>query len=126
MYSCCCLLNFRDFCTDVSVCVPSWSLSGSEQFALRYADGPQLYITEQVSSCLIFSHFGLKNNKSKVKTSSIIFQSRGDIKNGTILRLAISPVSWFSIFHFFLRKSVCYGFKTQHSSHVSDNIEFWI
>uniref|UniRef100_A0A8C7JWC2 Engulfment and cell motility 2 n=1 Tax=Oncorhynchus kisutch TaxID=8019 RepID=A0A8C7JWC2_ONCKI len=25
------------------------SLSGSEQFALRYADGPQLYITEQVS-----------------------------------------------------------------------------
>uniref|UniRef100_A0A669E3I5 Engulfment and cell motility 2 n=1 Tax=Oreochromis niloticus TaxID=8128 RepID=A0A669E3I5_ORENI len=43
-----------------------WSLSGSEQFALRYADGPQLYITEQ---------------------------SRGDIKNGTILRLAISPVS---------------------------------
>uniref|UniRef100_A0A8C7XQW0 Engulfment and cell motility 2 n=1 Tax=Oryzias sinensis TaxID=183150 RepID=A0A8C7XQW0_9TELE len=46
-----------------------WSLSGAEQFALRYADGPQLYITEQ---------------------------SRGDIKNGTILRLAISPVSWFS------------------------------
>uniref|UniRef100_A0A7N5ZW84 ELMO domain-containing protein n=1 Tax=Anabas testudineus TaxID=64144 RepID=A0A7N5ZW84_ANATE len=41
-----------------------WSLSGSEQFALRYADGPQLYITEQ---------------------------SRGEIKNGTILRLAISP-----------------------------------
>uniref|UniRef100_A0A8C9TNF5 Engulfment and cell motility 2 n=1 Tax=Scleropages formosus TaxID=113540 RepID=A0A8C9TNF5_SCLFO len=37
-----------------------WSLSGSEQFALRYADGPQLYITEQ---------------------------SRGEIKNGTILRL---------------------------------------
>uniref|UniRef100_A0A3B3T866 Engulfment and cell motility 2 n=1 Tax=Paramormyrops kingsleyae TaxID=1676925 RepID=A0A3B3T866_9TELE len=33
-------------------------------FALRYADGPQLYITEQ---------------------------SRGEIKNGTILRLAISP-----------------------------------
>uniref|UniRef100_A0A8C7XKB8 Engulfment and cell motility 2 n=1 Tax=Oryzias sinensis TaxID=183150 RepID=A0A8C7XKB8_9TELE len=25
----------------------SWSLSGAEQFALRYADGPQLYITEQ-------------------------------------------------------------------------------
>uniref|UniRef100_A0A8C1RUS8 Engulfment and cell motility 2 n=1 Tax=Cyprinus carpio TaxID=7962 RepID=A0A8C1RUS8_CYPCA len=42
-----------------------WSLSGSEQFALRYADGPQLYITEQ---------------------------SRGEIKNGTILRLAISPM----------------------------------
>ncbi|KPP72089.1 Engulfment and cell motility protein 2-like [Scleropages formosus] len=42
-----------------------WSLSGSEQFALRYADGPQLYITEQ---------------------------SRGEIKNGTILRLAISPL----------------------------------
>uniref|UniRef100_A0AAY4ELJ4 ELMO domain-containing protein n=1 Tax=Denticeps clupeoides TaxID=299321 RepID=A0AAY4ELJ4_9TELE len=41
-----------------------WSLSGSEQFALRYADGPQLYITEQ---------------------------TRGEIKNGTILRLAISP-----------------------------------
>nr|XP_023701200.1 engulfment and cell motility protein 2-like isoform X4 [Paramormyrops kingsleyae] len=41
-----------------------WSLSSSEQFALRYADGPQLYITEQ---------------------------SRGEIKNGTILRLAISP-----------------------------------
>ncbi|KAM9523246.1 engulfment and cell motility protein 2 isoform 2-T2 [Salvelinus alpinus] len=40
-----------------------WSLSGSEQFALRYADGPQLYITEQ---------------------------SRSEIKNGTILRLAIS------------------------------------
>ncbi|TKS71475.1 Engulfment and cell motility protein 2 [Collichthys lucidus] len=44
--------------------VTGWSLSGSEQFALRYADGPQLYITEQ---------------------------SRGEIKNGTILRLAISP-----------------------------------
>ncbi|RXN31931.1 engulfment and cell motility 2 isoform X1 [Labeo rohita] len=42
-----------------------WSLSGSEQFALRYADGPQLYITEQ---------------------------SRCEIKNGTILRLAISPM----------------------------------
>uniref|UniRef100_A0A8C7XQL1 Engulfment and cell motility 2 n=1 Tax=Oryzias sinensis TaxID=183150 RepID=A0A8C7XQL1_9TELE len=28
------------------VCVSSWSLSGAEQFALRYADGPQLYITE--------------------------------------------------------------------------------
>ncbi|XP_057700934.1 engulfment and cell motility protein 2 isoform X6 [Corythoichthys intestinalis] len=41
-----------------------WSLSGSEQFALRYADGAQLYITEQ---------------------------SRCEIKNGTILRLAISP-----------------------------------
>uniref|UniRef100_A0A8C7XT69 Engulfment and cell motility 2 n=1 Tax=Oryzias sinensis TaxID=183150 RepID=A0A8C7XT69_9TELE len=27
----------------------SWSLSGAEQFALRYADGPQLYITEQVN-----------------------------------------------------------------------------
>uniref|UniRef100_A0A8C7XQX1 Engulfment and cell motility 2 n=1 Tax=Oryzias sinensis TaxID=183150 RepID=A0A8C7XQX1_9TELE len=39
-----------------------WSLSGAEQFALRYADGPQLYITEQ---------------------------SRGDIKNGTILRLTV-------------------------------------
>ncbi|KAG2461282.1 ELMO2 protein, partial [Polypterus senegalus] len=43
-----------------------WSLSGSDQFALRYADGPQLYITEQ---------------------------NRSEIKNGTILRLAISPVS---------------------------------
>ncbi|XP_056590791.1 engulfment and cell motility protein 2 isoform X3 [Triplophysa dalaica] len=42
-----------------------WSLSGSEQFALRNADGQQLYITEQ---------------------------SRGEIKNGTILRLAISPM----------------------------------
>ncbi|KTF90578.1 hypothetical protein cypCar_00045833, partial [Cyprinus carpio] len=42
-----------------------WSLSGSEQFALRYAEGPQLYITEQ---------------------------NRGDIKNGSILRLAISPM----------------------------------
>uniref|UniRef100_A0A6Q2YQD2 ELMO domain-containing protein n=1 Tax=Esox lucius TaxID=8010 RepID=A0A6Q2YQD2_ESOLU len=31
--------------------VHRWSLSGSEQFALRYADGPQLYITEQVSLC---------------------------------------------------------------------------
>ncbi|XP_028667526.2 engulfment and cell motility protein 2 isoform X1 [Erpetoichthys calabaricus] len=41
-----------------------WSLSGSDQFALRYADGPQLYITEQ---------------------------NRSEIKNGTILRLAISP-----------------------------------
>ncbi|XP_062842324.1 engulfment and cell motility protein 2 isoform X2 [Trichomycterus rosablanca] len=41
-----------------------WSLSGSEQFALRYADGAQLYITEQ---------------------------SRAEIKNGTILRLAIAP-----------------------------------
>ncbi|XP_052466444.1 engulfment and cell motility protein 2 isoform X4 [Carassius gibelio] len=42
-----------------------WSLSSSEQFGLRYADGPQLYITEQ---------------------------NRGDIKNGSILRLAISPM----------------------------------
>lgn len=31
-----------------SLCLLSWSLSGSEQFALRYADGSQLYITEQV------------------------------------------------------------------------------
>uniref|UniRef100_G3N5G4 ELMO domain-containing protein n=1 Tax=Gasterosteus aculeatus aculeatus TaxID=481459 RepID=G3N5G4_GASAC len=30
-----------------------WSLSGSEQFALRYADGPQLYITEQVSKLVM-------------------------------------------------------------------------
>ena len=33
----------------VCVYIHSWSLSGSEQFALRYADGPQLYITEQVN-----------------------------------------------------------------------------
>lgn len=39
-----------DTCT---LCVLSWSLSGSEQFALRYADGPQLYITEQVSSSVV-------------------------------------------------------------------------
>ncbi|XP_018419815.1 PREDICTED: engulfment and cell motility protein 2 isoform X1 [Nanorana parkeri] len=41
-----------------------WSLPNSEYYAFRYADGPQLYITEQ---------------------------TRGDIKNGTILRLAVSP-----------------------------------
>ncbi|XP_069099583.1 engulfment and cell motility protein 2 isoform X1 [Pleurodeles waltl] len=41
-----------------------WSLPNPEYYAFRYADGPQLYITEQ---------------------------TRGDIKNGTILRLAISP-----------------------------------
>nr|XP_014348276.1 PREDICTED: engulfment and cell motility protein 2 isoform X2 [Latimeria chalumnae] len=41
-----------------------WSLSNPEYYALRYADGPQLYITEQ---------------------------TRGEIKNGTILRLTISP-----------------------------------
>ncbi|KAM8946616.1 engulfment and cell motility protein 2 isoform 1-T1 [Pelodytes ibericus] len=41
-----------------------WSLSNPEYYAFRYADGPQLYITEQ---------------------------TRGDIKNGTILRLAVSP-----------------------------------
>uniref|UniRef100_A0A673Y5S0 Engulfment and cell motility 2 n=1 Tax=Salmo trutta TaxID=8032 RepID=A0A673Y5S0_SALTR len=35
-------------CVCVCVCVHSWSLSGSEQFALRYADGPQLYITDDV------------------------------------------------------------------------------
>uniref|UniRef100_A0A8C6NVA6 Engulfment and cell motility 2 n=1 Tax=Nothobranchius furzeri TaxID=105023 RepID=A0A8C6NVA6_NOTFU len=34
-----------------AVCVLSWSLSGSEQFALRYADGPQLYITEIFGLC---------------------------------------------------------------------------
>uniref|UniRef100_A0A668AYA8 Engulfment and cell motility 2 n=1 Tax=Myripristis murdjan TaxID=586833 RepID=A0A668AYA8_9TELE len=51
-------------CIKLVILLIYWSLSGSEQFALRYADGPQLYITEQ---------------------------SRGEIKNGTILRLAISP-----------------------------------
>lgn len=38
------------FIYNALLCVLSWSLSGSEQFALRYADGPQLYITEQVSA----------------------------------------------------------------------------
>lgn len=42
-----------DTCTP---CVLSWSLSGSEQFALRYADGPQLYITEQVSASVFVVH----------------------------------------------------------------------
>ncbi|XP_026543269.1 engulfment and cell motility protein 2 isoform X2 [Notechis scutatus] len=41
-----------------------WSLPNPECHTLRYADGAQLYITEQ---------------------------TRGDIKNGTILRLAVSP-----------------------------------
>ncbi|XP_062822877.1 engulfment and cell motility protein 2 isoform X1 [Anolis carolinensis] len=41
-----------------------WSLPNPEYYTLRYADGPQLYITEQ---------------------------TRGDIKNGTILQLAVSP-----------------------------------
>uniref|UniRef100_A0A3P8Z4T6 ELMO domain-containing protein n=1 Tax=Esox lucius TaxID=8010 RepID=A0A3P8Z4T6_ESOLU len=38
------------------VCVHRWSLSGSEQFALRYADGPQLYITEQVNQVKLNGH----------------------------------------------------------------------
>ncbi|XP_013915899.1 PREDICTED: engulfment and cell motility protein 2-like [Thamnophis sirtalis] len=42
-----------------------WSLPNPEYYTLRYADGAQLYITEQ---------------------------TRGDIKNGTILQLAVSPV----------------------------------
>ncbi|CAB1353923.1 unnamed protein product [Coregonus sp. 'balchen'] len=33
--------------SDIVKVAIDWSLSGSEQFALRYADGPQLYITEQ-------------------------------------------------------------------------------
>uniref|UniRef100_A0ACB8F7F7 Engulfment and cell motility protein 2 n=1 Tax=Sphaerodactylus townsendi TaxID=933632 RepID=A0ACB8F7F7_9SAUR len=41
-----------------------WSLPNPEFYTLRYADGPQLYITEQ---------------------------TRCDIKNGTILQLAVSP-----------------------------------
>ncbi|XP_044277224.1 engulfment and cell motility protein 2 isoform X3 [Varanus komodoensis] len=41
-----------------------WSLPNPEYYTLRYADGPQLYITEQ---------------------------TRGDIKNGAILQLAVSP-----------------------------------
>ncbi|KAM6457659.1 engulfment and cell motility protein 2 isoform 2-T2 [Liasis olivaceus] len=41
-----------------------WSLPNPEYYTLRYADGAQLYITEQ---------------------------TRGDIKNGTILQLAVSP-----------------------------------
>ncbi|NXK93343.1 ELMO2 protein, partial [Formicarius rufipectus] len=41
-----------------------WSLPNPEYYTLRYADGPQLYITEQ---------------------------TRCDIKNGTILQLAVSP-----------------------------------
>uniref|UniRef100_A0A4W5PL29 Engulfment and cell motility 2 n=1 Tax=Hucho hucho TaxID=62062 RepID=A0A4W5PL29_9TELE len=43
------LMEIDQVSVHVCVCVRSWSLSGSEQFALRYADGPQLYITEQVS-----------------------------------------------------------------------------
>ncbi|KAK7827832.1 hypothetical protein U0070_019656 [Myodes glareolus] len=41
-----------------------WSLPNPEYYTLRYADGPQLYVTEQ---------------------------TRSDIKNGTILQLAVSP-----------------------------------
>ncbi|KAM3838601.1 engulfment and cell motility protein 2 isoform 4-T4 [Vipera latastei] len=41
-----------------------WSLPNPEYYTLRYADGAQLYVTEQ---------------------------TRGDIKNGTILQLAVSP-----------------------------------
>ncbi|XP_069740897.1 engulfment and cell motility protein 2 isoform X2 [Narcine bancroftii] len=41
-----------------------WSLPNAEHYTLRYADGTQLYITEK---------------------------TRNEIKNGTILRLAISP-----------------------------------
>ncbi|KAJ7332312.1 hypothetical protein JRQ81_014492 [Phrynocephalus forsythii] len=41
-----------------------WSLPNPEYYTLRYADGAQLYITEQ---------------------------TRSDIKNGTILQLAVSP-----------------------------------
>ncbi|XP_033042507.1 engulfment and cell motility protein 2 isoform X2 [Trachypithecus francoisi] len=41
-----------------------WSLPNPEYYTLRYADGPQLYITEQ---------------------------TRSDVKNGTVLQLAISP-----------------------------------
>uniref|UniRef100_A0A4W3J5J3 Engulfment and cell motility 2 n=1 Tax=Callorhinchus milii TaxID=7868 RepID=A0A4W3J5J3_CALMI len=41
-----------------------WTLSNPEHYTLRYADGTQLYITEK---------------------------TRSEIKNGTILRLAISP-----------------------------------
>ncbi|XP_042318115.1 engulfment and cell motility protein 2 isoform X2 [Sceloporus undulatus] len=41
-----------------------WSLPSPENYSLRFADGPQLYITEQ---------------------------TRCDIKNGTILQLAVSP-----------------------------------
>uniref|UniRef100_A0A452EBG8 Engulfment and cell motility 2 n=1 Tax=Capra hircus TaxID=9925 RepID=A0A452EBG8_CAPHI len=44
--------------------LPRWSLPNPEYYTLRYADGPQLYITEQ---------------------------TRSDIKNGTILQLAVSP-----------------------------------
>uniref|UniRef100_A0AAQ4QRI4 ELMO domain-containing protein n=1 Tax=Gasterosteus aculeatus aculeatus TaxID=481459 RepID=A0AAQ4QRI4_GASAC len=41
-----------------------WSLSGSEQFALRYADGPQLYITEQVSFTVFFQSLSLWRRRS--------------------------------------------------------------
>lgn len=82
--------------TPCPLCVLSWSLSGSEQFALRYADGPQLYITEQVSCRVAVvqttePRLGVKHRATILPFVSL--QSRGDIKNGTILRLAISPVS---------------------------------
>ncbi|TRY86606.1 hypothetical protein DNTS_018586 [Danionella cerebrum] len=66
-----------------------WSLSGSEQFALRYADGPQLYITEQVPPSLPHSLRGFV--ALSVSPPPSLFQNRGEIKNGSILRLAISP-----------------------------------
>uniref|UniRef100_A0A452EBV1 Engulfment and cell motility 2 n=1 Tax=Capra hircus TaxID=9925 RepID=A0A452EBV1_CAPHI len=33
--------------------LPRWSLPNPEYYTLRYADGPQLYITEQLMSCIL-------------------------------------------------------------------------
>lgn len=95
-------ISFHDLTCFLSLSLFSWSLSGSEQFALRYADGPQLYITEQVSFSVLLCCW-TANQRWFVNylRSLFISQSRGEIKNGTILRLAISPVSILFIPVFF-------------------------
>ncbi|KAM7149915.1 uncharacterized protein RBU57_012923 isoform 1-T1 [Macrochelys suwanniensis] len=58
------LVEGRDRALCIILPPARWSLPNPEYYTLRYADGPQLYITEQ---------------------------TRCDIKNGTILQLAVSP-----------------------------------
>lgn len=114
----------------LSLSLFSWSLSGSEQFALRYADGPQLYITEQVSFGVLLCCWTAKRGWVVIKLCSLfISQSRGEIKNGTILRLAISPVSTLFISLllclFYISHLICCDFKThKHLSFTLPSVFF--
>lgn len=82
-----------------------WSLGNHENFALQIADATNFYITEKVWYLFFFISFKLaaaKQEKNGPRAHANLFshvwispQNRNDIKNGSILRLTTSPVSFW-------------------------------